>query len=90
VSEVPLEGISQLVGHVSTSVAETVYRHEIRPTLAKGAAAMDVIFYRRESASASSTRVGSRRSKEDPGPEVRNLSDLRLLVETAGFEPATP
>ena len=34
----------QLVGHVSTSVTETVYRHEIRPVLTKGAAAMDKIF----------------------------------------------
>ena len=40
----PLEDISQLVGHVSTSVTETVYRHEIRPALTKGAAAMDEIF----------------------------------------------
>jgi integrase len=43
-SDVPLGDISQLVGHVSTSVTETVYRHEIRPALTKGAAAMDVIF----------------------------------------------
>jgi integrase len=43
-SDVPLEDISQLVGHVSTSVTETVYRHEIRPALTKGAAAMDEIF----------------------------------------------
>ena len=43
-SNVPLEDISQLVGHVSTSVIETVYRHEIRPALTKGAAAMDEIF----------------------------------------------
>jgi hypothetical protein len=43
-SEVPLEDISQLVGHVSTSVTETVYRHEIRPALTKGATAMDKIF----------------------------------------------
>jgi integrase len=43
-SDVPLEDISQLVGHVSTSVTETVYRHEIRPALTKGAAAMDKIF----------------------------------------------
>lgn len=42
-SDVPLEDISQLVGHVSTSVTETVYRHEIRPALTKGAAAMDKI-----------------------------------------------
>jgi integrase len=40
----PLEDISQLVGHVSTSVTETVYRHEIRPALTKGAVAMDKIF----------------------------------------------
>jgi site-specific recombinase XerD len=43
-SDVPLEGISQLVGHVSTSVTETVYRHEIRPALTKSATAMDKIF----------------------------------------------
>jgi integrase len=42
-SDVPLEDISQLVGHVSTSVTETVYRHEIRPALTKGATAMDKI-----------------------------------------------
>jgi integrase len=45
-SDVPLEDISQLVGHVSTNVTETVYRHEIRPALTKGAAAMDRIFQR--------------------------------------------
>jgi hypothetical protein len=33
-----------LLGHVSVSVTETVYRHEIRPALTKGAAAMDKIF----------------------------------------------
>lgn len=43
-SDVPLEDISLLVGHVSTNVTETVYRHEIRPALTKGAAAMDKIF----------------------------------------------
>jgi integrase len=45
-SDVPLEDISQLVGHVSTSVTETVYRHEIRPALTKGATAMDKILKR--------------------------------------------
>ncbi|HMH91312.1 MAG TPA: site-specific integrase, partial [Streptosporangiaceae bacterium] len=43
-SDVPLEDISHLVGHVSTSVTETVYRQEIRPALTKGATAMDKIF----------------------------------------------
>ena len=37
------EDISDLVGHSSTSVTETVYRHEIRPALTKGATAMNRI-----------------------------------------------
>jgi integrase len=37
-----VEDISQLVGH-STRVTETVYPHEIRPALTKGAAAMNEI-----------------------------------------------
>ena len=41
--DVRLEDISDLVGHSSTSVTETVYRHEIRPALAKGATAMSRI-----------------------------------------------
>jgi len=43
-SDVPLEDISQLVAHVSADVTETVYWHEIRPALTKGAVAMDKIF----------------------------------------------
>ena len=39
-SDVPSEDISQLVGHVSTSVTEAVYRHGIRPALTEGATAM--------------------------------------------------
>ena len=38
-----LEDISDLVGHSSTSVTETVYRHEIRPALTKGTTAMNRI-----------------------------------------------
>ena len=43
-SGVPLEDISRLVGHNSTEVTETVYRHQIRPVLLAGAEAMDSIF----------------------------------------------
>ena len=39
--DVRLEDISDLVGHSSTSVTETVYRHVIRPALTKGATAMN-------------------------------------------------
>lgn len=43
-SGVPIEDISRLVGHESTEVTETVYRHQIRPALLAGAEAMDGIF----------------------------------------------
>jgi integrase len=38
-----IEDISDLMGHSGTSVPETVYRHEIRPALTKGATAMNKI-----------------------------------------------
>ncbi|MGL5824140.1 MAG: site-specific integrase [Nocardioides sp.] len=41
----PLEAISQLVGHKGGShVTEAVYRHQIRPVIQTGATAMDAIF----------------------------------------------
>ena len=43
-SGVPLEEISQLVGHKSTAVTKPVYRKQIRPVLQSGAVAMDRIF----------------------------------------------
>jgi hypothetical protein len=36
-----IEEISRLVGHSSSNVTETVYRHQIRPAIAVGADAMD-------------------------------------------------
>lgn len=43
-ADVPIEKISQLVGHSDTAVTETVYRHQLRPMLTQGAEAMDEIF----------------------------------------------
>jgi integrase len=43
-SGMPVEEISHLVGHSSTQVTETVYRHELRPVLRTGADAMDKLF----------------------------------------------
>jgi integrase len=43
-ARVPLEVISRLVGHRSTTVTETVYRKQLRPVIEGGAAAMDRIF----------------------------------------------
>jgi integrase len=43
-SGIPLEEISRLVGHKSTTVTEIVYRKQIRPVMQSGAAAMNHIF----------------------------------------------
>jgi integrase len=39
-----IEDISRLVGHSSTLVTQTVYRHELRPVVTSGAEMMDRIF----------------------------------------------
>ena len=41
---VPIQDISDTVGHKSTHVTETVYRHVIRPTIRGGATVMDHVF----------------------------------------------
>jgi delta 1-pyrroline-5-carboxylate dehydrogenase len=41
---VPVEMISQLVGHRRTSVTEIVHRHQIRPVISTGATVMDELF----------------------------------------------
>jgi hypothetical protein len=38
---VPLEEISQLVGHSGTTVTELVYRHQLKPVIQTGATVMD-------------------------------------------------
>ena len=43
-SGIPLEEISRLVGHKSTTITEIIYRKQIRPVLQGGAVAMDSIF----------------------------------------------
>jgi integrase len=43
-AEVPIEQISRLVGHSSTTTAETIYGKQIRPVLVHGADIMDRIF----------------------------------------------
>ncbi len=43
-ARVPLEVISRLVGHRSTTVTETVYRKQLRPVIQGGASTMDRIF----------------------------------------------
>ena len=43
-AEVPIEHISRLVGHSSTTTTETIYRKQIRPVIVHGADVMDRIF----------------------------------------------
>jgi hypothetical protein len=45
--DVPIEKISDLVGHKDQTTTETVYHHQIRPVVLHGAEAMDRIFPRR-------------------------------------------
>lgn len=41
---VSIETIADLVGHKNSTVTASVYRHQIRPVIARGAATMDAIF----------------------------------------------
>lgn len=41
---IPVEQISQLVGHRGTTVTELVYRHQLRPVIQTGATVMDALF----------------------------------------------
>jgi integrase len=43
-AEVPIEQISRLVGHSSSTTTETIYRKQIRPVIMHGADVMDRIF----------------------------------------------
>jgi len=43
-ADVPIEHISRLVGHSSTTTTETIYRKQIRPVIVHGADIMDRIF----------------------------------------------
>jgi integrase len=43
-ADIPVEEISQLVGHSGTTVTEPVYRHQLRPVIQTGATVMDRLF----------------------------------------------
>jgi integrase len=43
-ADVPIEHISRLVGHSSTTTTETIYRKQLRPVIVHGADVMDRIF----------------------------------------------
>ena len=45
-NDIPIEKIADLVGHRSTIVTQTVYRHQLRPVIETGATAMNAILNR--------------------------------------------
>jgi integrase len=53
-----IEGISRLMGHSSSNVTETIYRHQIRPVITIGAEAMDKIFANEQSSPAPHEGIG--------------------------------
>ena len=64
---VPLQEISDTVGHKSTYVTETVYRHVIVPAIRSGATVMDQVF--------GETDDGDDQPGDDgPGPRSRLVS----------------
>jgi integrase len=48
-NDVPIEKIADLVGHRTTVVTETVYRHQLKPVIETGATAMNAIMKRQKS-----------------------------------------
>jgi hypothetical protein len=78
---VPTQQISDTVGHKSTHVTETVYRHVIVPAIRGSATVMDDAFGPEDEESAqteSGTQLGTFRR-----------TGLRETVELRGFEPLT-
>jgi integrase len=49
-NDVPIEKIADLVGHRTTIVTQTVYRHQLRPVIETGATAMNTILNRQRKA----------------------------------------
>jgi integrase len=47
-NDIPIEKIADLVGHRSTIVTQTVYRHQLRPVIETGATAMNTILNRQK------------------------------------------
>jgi integrase len=66
---VPIEDVSRLVGHSSTSVTELIYRHQIRPVIQSGATIMDRLFGSpggRRAADAVAARDGIKSPRRQP------------------------
>jgi integrase len=86
---VPVEQISQLVGHSGTTVTELVYRHQLRPILQTGATVMDQLFNHRDE-SAEPYVASLSLSLSTRGARLRTgRIPLSGWVELRGLEPLT-
>ena len=72
--DVRLEDISDLIGHSSTSVTETVYRHEIRPALTDNATAVNRIL------EANATEVTCPCSGKPLAPQLASENEIQKPV----------
>ncbi len=85
---VPLEEISQLVGHSGTTVTELVYRHQLRPVVQTGATVMESALRSARRASLIVDRVTQSVTQDRP-PKRAQTYRLVRWVELRGFEPLT-
>jgi integrase len=74
-SGISIEEISRLVGHSSTNVTETVYRHELRPVIRSGADAMDRLF------PASAPKSSPATASEESDVQTPRLRSSRSVTE---------
>jgi hypothetical protein len=85
---VPVEMISQLVGHRGTSVIEIVYRHQIRPVIQTGTTVMDELFGQAGDAPVVTQLVTQLRADGHSRHQNHALTWV-LTVGDTGFEPVT-
>ena len=84
-ADVPIEQISRLVGHSSSTTTETIYRKQIRPVIVHGADVMDRIFPGRDESGCIVTQIVTQHRLESRADVGHMPSEL---VGVAGFEPA--
>ena len=84
-ADVPIEQISRLVGHSSSTTTETIYRKQIRPVIVHGADVMDRIFPGEPGSRCLVTHLVTQH-RPRAGLHVGHMPSE--LVGVAGFEPA--
>ncbi len=79
-----IEEISRLMGHSSSNVTETVYRHQIRPVITGGAEAMDKVSVSLMMSCSLSGRISARQAR------ASTVRDIHDRARSARARPWTP